>query len=745
MRNYFYPLLLLAFSFLWSSLSAQEIEPLNAPFYHGTDTLAFPNVGGLNTPQFSAVDFDNDGVDDLLVFDRAGRIALTFKNHGTPNQFDYHYAPEWMHRFPQDIRNWMLLRDYNCDGVMDIFCFNQPPGTAGGMAVWKGSYDATDSIRFTLEKPLLSYPNNGFTNIISALNMDVPGIDDIDGDGDIDILVFDFLGLNGQLIRNVSQERGFGCDSLIFERGHSCFGMFGETGQNNVIAMSSSVDTCAGNPWWGRSPRHAGSTLTMIDANGDNVMDLVMGDVSNNNLNYITMGMIADTFVANQQDPSFPNYDVPVDLVSFPSCFFLDMNNDGVKDMVAAVNSLEEATTDTVAWFYANTQSNSNMVFELQDDVFFTGEMVDVGRRSTPTVVDYNGDGLLDIVIGHAGPYVNVLDPNAETDGDLASLFLYENVGTATEPAFRLMDKDFLGLSSTSHQALAPAFGDLDGDGDPDLLVGYDEGQLLFLENTTTGGTVSFASPVGPFSSIDVGEESKPQLVDLDRDGDLDLLVGERNGNVNYFENTGTPQLASFSNAPTTLGLSGFDFGAFGGGFVAPHIAERDGQYEFFGGYQGEGIVHLGNIEGNILGSYDTLSLRFQGLQVGSNSTVATADFDDDGTLDFIFGNNRGGVALYRGLPEVLPFTQDAPSLSDISWRLYPNPTADRLNFELEAALEQEAQIRIFNGLGQLLREEILPAGSAQWRGNVAGWSSGFYLFQWASAGQVQSRSFIVR
>lgn len=745
MKSYFPIGLLSLLSLLLTQVKAQQIELLDAPFYHGNDTLQFPSVGGLNTPQFSAVDFDNDGIDDLLVYDRSGQIALTFKNYGTPNKVDYHYAPEWMKRFPQGTRNWMLLRDYNCDGIMDIIRFNQPSGTAGGMAVFKGSYDTNDSIRFTLEKELLSYPSNGFTNIISTLNMDIPGIGDVDGDGDMDIIVFDFLGLNAQLIRNVSQERGFGCDSLFFERGHTCFGMFGETNQNNEIVISSSTDTCAGNPWWGRAGRHAGSTLTMIDANGDNVTDLVMGDVSNNNLNYITMGMETDTFIATQQDASFPNYDVPVNLVSFPSVFFLDANNDGNTDMIAAVNSLEEAVTDTVSWFYSNTQSNSNMVFDLQDDFFFTREMVDLGRRSVPSIVDYNGDGLLDIVVGHAGPYTNQLNPGADTDGNPASLFLYENVGTATEPAFSLVDRDFGGLASGNYQALAPCFGDIDGDGDPDLLVGYDEGQILFLENITTGGTAVFAAATGPYSSIDVGELSKPQLVDLDRDGDLDLLVGERNGNVNYFENTGTAQSASFSNAPTTLGLSGFDFGAFSGGFSMPHIAERNGEYEFFGGHQGTGIVHLGNVENNILGNYDTLSLQFADLTVGTFSTVVTADFDGDDSLDFVFGNARGGIALYRTAYEDLQVSTRAEPQKELGWRLYPNPSRGDLQLELDEALAEEGRLQIYNPLGQLLWEEQLRKGQQQWRGQLNAWPAGLYLLQWQTGAHRHSTSFILR
>ncbi len=89
---------------------------------------------------------------------------------------------------------------------------------------------------------------------------------------------------------------------------------------------------------------------------------------------------------------------------------------------------------------------------------------------------------------------------------------------------------------------LNPELVDLDGDGDLDAAVGENfgsgHGRLLYFENTGTSSSPAFVEVTGdanPFLGIEVGLHSSPELVDLDGDGDLDALIGERGGHLVFF------------------------------------------------------------------------------------------------------------------------------------------------------------------------------------------------------------------
>ena len=85
---------------------------------------------------------------------------------------------------------------------------------------------------------------------------------------------------------------------------------------------------------------------------------------------------------------------------------------------------------------------------------------------------------------------------------------------------------------------MSPTFGDLDGDYDPDMLIGAVNGQIYYYENTGTIISPSYTYR-GLLQNIDVGNHSTPALGDLDGDGDLDLIIGNEAGTVAYYEHTG--------------------------------------------------------------------------------------------------------------------------------------------------------------------------------------------------------------
>ena len=108
------------FSVLAGKSQLQFFRYDSVEVYEGSQQLLFPWAGGMNFCQFSSIDLDLDGTEDLFVFDRSGNKILTFLNNGTANQVDYSLAPQYVSQFPP-LHDWAILRDYNCDGKMDIF------------------------------------------------------------------------------------------------------------------------------------------------------------------------------------------------------------------------------------------------------------------------------------------------------------------------------------------------------------------------------------------------------------------------------------------------------------------------------------------------------------------------------------------------------------------------------------------------------------------------------------------------
>jgi hypothetical protein len=202
------------------------------------------------------------------------------------------------------------------------------------------------------------------------------------------------------------------------------------------------------------------------------------------------------------------------------------------------------------------------------------------------------------------------------------------------------------------------------------------------------------------YKGINVGDFSTPQFVDIDRDNDLDLMVGNYIGQLSFFENTGSANGASFSATPTN-NTFGFDLNSFGSGYAAPFFYDNNGAYELFLGHELGGIIQLGNIDGNITGIYDTLSLEFENIFNGKFSTIAIADFDGNDTLEYLVGNVRGGFSLYtyETLDTVISNNAELNNYSN-SVVIYPNPSKGIFNIKFEEE-PIELFINVYDRLGR--------------------------------------------
>ncbi len=690
---------------IFTTINAQNVSRFDAPFTLYGNTLDDPLAGGLNAPQFSAGDLNNDGIDDLYIFDRIGSVHLTFINEGTANATSYNYAPEYAVHFPDSIKNFCLLRDYDGDGIQDIFSYSVRLGV-DGIAVYKGSYNNDNELIFTLVKDLLTYP--GLTNPnpvnLAVLRIDIPAIDDIDCDGDLDVLTFDIGGGNMDYYENLSVEMNYGRDSLIFRLDDNCWGGFYESGFNTDIELAMTAGDCANFQNSHSEDRHAGSTTLSLDLDNDDDKEIILGDVSFSTLTMLTNGGDCSEAFMVEQDNTFPSYDSPVNIPIFPASFYLDLDNDGLKDLVASPNNTNSSEDDEVVWFYKNITNNEFPTFQLQQKDLIVNQMIDFGTGTNPTFVDYNADGLQDLVVGTFGFNLNY----GERD---PRLFLFENIGTATQPAFELVNANWLDFSqfSGTTRNFTPNFGDLDSDGDLDLLVGEEWGSLFYAENIAgEGNPMEFGAIQPNYMNLDAGLVSTPFIVDINVDGLNDIVIGERNGNINYFQNEGTATNPVFYSNPDTLNNTSFlgsvdtrDPGYLTG-YSAPVFIDKLGTPIMISGSESGGIKYYDNLMGNTNGTYDKVYNSYGSIKEGQFTRAAVADLNNDGYLEMIVGNHRGGLSGYSTDIQVgLTSAQELPK-SSIAFNMFPNPATSIINIEL-AEVHTNFQIKILNTLGQVV------------------------------------------
>ncbi|MBP6978745.1 MAG: FG-GAP-like repeat-containing protein [Bacteroidales bacterium] len=680
-----------------------------------------PWVGGLNACQISEVDLDLDGIMDLVVFDRHGNRLLPFINHGNYLRSDYTYAPEYQSRFPA-VREWMNLADYDGDGRNDLFTY-----TTGGIRVYRNASDTL--LTFNLEIPMLySYYYTGQVNLF-ALPDDYPAFTDVDGDGDMDILNFFTLGKYLNFHRNLSVEKYGIPDSLDFRLAELCWGHFEENELSNVLSLN--ID-CENRLPYDASERHAGSTLLALDMDGDQDKDLLVGDIDYATIIGLTNGGTCDSAYMTHQDTMFPSNTIGIDLMSMPVCTYIDVNHDGTRDLLTSPfdPGLDRTENSNSVWLYENLGTNDAPVFHFKQNDFLQEEMIDLGAGAYPVVCDVNQDGLQDLVVGNFG----YLDTAYYQLGYLyltyrSQLALFLNTGEEGLPSFRLADKDFGHLSSLMLTGAYPALADLDDDGDMDLLAGNSDGILIYLENLAGPGQMPvFADPVMNFQGIDVGEYSAPQLIDLDRDGLTDLVMGKSDGTLSYYRNTGSKSHAVFTLVTDLLGgVDVTDTTLSLDGFSTPCFFESEGEYRLFAGSEFGHVYYYRDIEANLAGSFTQVSDHYLFIDEGSRTGLAVWNFNNDEFPDMLIGNYSGGLALYKG---VTPSPLHTGELQEIlpGLRLYPNPAGDILFIAFSGSMHAEpCGIHIIDLLGREMETFRIDAKGVQTL-NVSRLPQGVYL-----------------
>jgi hypothetical protein len=640
------------------------------------EPLDYPFAGGMNNCQYGQVDLNIDGKKDLVVFDRHGNRLLCFLNKGITGSVSYEYHPEFSALFPP-LKEWMILKDYDNDGKEDIFTY-----TTGGIKVYRNISDSKLSFRQVSFPYLVSLQGSTTTNILVTY-ADYPAIADVDEDGDTDILTFKGLGSFIEWHKNTSMEIYGNSDSLVFERVSNCWGHFAEAGESNIIKL----DTCyepGKNINLTSDPKHTGSTLLLNDFSGNNLPDLLIGDVDFQAMVMLTNGGTLSEALMIAQTTDFPDSGHPVNLPSFPAACLVDVNNDQQQDLL--VSGFDPGLLKTrnlnSSWLYLN---NGEQSFQFYQPDFLQGQMLDFGAGAYPVFFDYNADGKMDLIVGNYGKLDTcIYSPQSGLQCTyIASLSLLENTGSDLQPSFKLVDEDFLGLSSLEMQSLIPAFGDLDSDGDQDLLCGNSKGKFVFLENLagpSQPANLILRDPA--FHQLDVGDFSAPQIYDLDGDGMNDIISGRRDGRLSYYRNTGSPGQPSFSLETDSLGgvdVTNINLSYFG--YSVPFIYRQSADHSclLVGSEFGE-IYVFDSLRQNREGEFrklGTVNVPVPGWRTAAAMTL----LNNDTVPDLILGNYSGGLSFFEGFNTTLGESEASPLTKRLE--IHPNPAGNLVSISL--------------------------------------------------------------
>ncbi len=620
----------LLFALQFCAFSQLQVYPsTNIIVSNGNKNLTNAWAGGINNAQISNFDLNHDGNLDLFIFDRARHLASVYLFDGG----DYLYAPAYTDSFPS-MTSWAFLLDFNQDGKADIFTSNATLiQNKNSFKVYKNTGDG--ELEFTLLKSEVKSSYYGTESTLYVTGSDIPAFSDIDYDGDIDMLTFDVTGSAIEFHANRSMELYSNSDSVIFALSNTCWGNVNEDPFTNALSLNK---TCT--PIVLKTQLHSGSTLCALDGDNDGDKDLIIGDVLFNALTYATNGGNSSNANITSQDANFPNYNSPVNLTSFPAAFVADIDQNNKHDLLIAPNNKGEENYNCLH-YYKNTSNNNVDNFELQEKDFLVNTMLDFGSTSYPVFFDYNGDGLLDLLVSNDGIY----DVNQSMQ--VGKMALLVNTGDASTPEFELQATDFANLSQYNITAMKPTFGDLDNDGDEDMLIGAFNGQIHYFKNTAgAGNNANFVIETPIFQSIDVGAFSTPMLFDINKDGLLDLIVGEQDGNLNYFKNTGSLTAPIFTLQTNTFGNVNVSDG-FLSGFSVPHIYDYNGSTEILVGCAKGTIQHFTNIDGNLTGTFTLENSNFSDINAGIQSSVTMAKLTNNDKYTLIAGNKSGGLQLF--------------------------------------------------------------------------------------------------
>ncbi len=337
----------------------------------------------------------------------------------------------------------------------------------------------------------------------------------------------------------------------------------------------------------------------------------------------------------------------------------VDTDGDGFKDLLFGFVSCTN-----IARIRNAGPNNEKATYVSADTLFPATKPIDFNIFPATFFEDVDGDGVKDLL---AAP--NVFSNDATHLDFKASNWFYKNTGTTEKPVFQYVTNDFLqsGMLDLGENA-APALGDLDGDGDADLLVGYNgvltgatdfRGGIWQFENVGTAAAPAFKLVTTDYLNLAktlLLTDLIPAFADANADGSPDLIITAARSNavqIRVLLNevpkgvmvTYDLHSAKLLTLPQTLGL---------GDVPVITDVDHDGKPDLLIGKASGNVEYLRNVGTADAPTYQLQNQSFGGIGVQSNGllirspSIVVADFDADGKAELLTAAANGQLKLYR-------------------------------------------------------------------------------------------------
>jgi len=442
---------------------------------------------------------------------------------------------------------------------------------------------------------------------------------------------------------------------------------------------------------------HADPDFCDIDADGD--QDLFVGD---------KYGKIR--YWRNDGTPQQANFVwvtnqwMGIDVGDYAAPEFADMDSDGDYDLWVGRDAYNTPPNDPGdVYYYENTGNATNPQLTL---VRTSNLTLDAGLGNLPHLSFFSADSSLDLLFSNAH-----------------KLYYYQNIGTPTQPVFQMFSENLLDFPPYSVDLY-----DLDADGDLDLICANGtlfNPEVLFYKNVGTVQNPHFRYDFA-ITNLNYDAIWPVSLADVDDDGDGDMVFGTWGSGMAFYQNQGTPQSPNFvfqinnwQNFPSQLSPFFVDM-------------ERDGDFDLLAGFSTTGVVELWENIGNPqVPQFVLADSNLCGNIAAPGPTGA--DIDDDGDIDLLVGSYDGGIYFFRnttGEQPVSPYTRPyLQRVMDLSLSPQPGNPTTAISFQLPFA--QEVDLAVYNLLGArvaTIASGKMNAGSYSLPWESSGYASGIYF-----------------